>query len=208
MTQQAQVLVRENRLGAGQEVTTVSPQTETPLPEGHERFAAYVAHELRTPLATQRALLELALSDPYANATSWREIGEDVLAACMRQERLLEACLTLARSQGRRPRLETVNLAAIAAEELQAHDLGELESVVALEPARTAGDPDPLEPSSPTSSRTRSATTLSAGGFGSQPAPRQDTLFSRSPTLARSSQPSNSGVSSNPSSDSTRTPWA
>ena len=32
--------------------------------EGRERFAAYVAHELRTPLATQRALVELALADP------------------------------------------------------------------------------------------------------------------------------------------------
>jgi PadR family transcriptional regulator PadR len=32
--------------------------------EGEERFAAYVAHELRSPLATQRALLELALTDP------------------------------------------------------------------------------------------------------------------------------------------------
>ena len=31
---------------------------------GRERFAGYVAHELRTPLATQRALLELALADP------------------------------------------------------------------------------------------------------------------------------------------------
>jgi signal transduction histidine kinase len=40
-----------------------------------------VAHELRTPLASQRALLELALSDPNAGVAIWREIGEDVLAA-------------------------------------------------------------------------------------------------------------------------------
>ena len=108
-------------------------------------FAAYIAHELRTPLATQRALLELALADPSADVAIWREIGGDVLGACMQQERLLEACLTLARSQGSPPRCERVDLASITAEALQAHDVGELESVVALEPARTTGDPALVE---------------------------------------------------------------
>ncbi len=57
------------------------------------RFAGYVAHELRTPMATQRALLELALADRNADVAGWREVGEDVLRACRQQERLLEACL-------------------------------------------------------------------------------------------------------------------
>jgi signal transduction histidine kinase len=109
-----------------------------------ERFAANVAHELRTPLATQRALLELALGDPNADVATWREIGEDVLRACMQQERLLEACLTLARSQGRAQRCEPVDLAAIAADALTARDPSGLESVVVLEPAWTGGDPDLL----------------------------------------------------------------
>jgi signal transduction histidine kinase len=61
-------------------------------------FAAYVAHELRTPLATQQALLELALNDPHADAETWREIGTDVLDACRQQEQLLDACLALSRS--------------------------------------------------------------------------------------------------------------
>jgi signal transduction histidine kinase len=69
--------------------------------EGGEVFAACLAHELRTPLATQRALLELALADPNTDAAGWREIGEDVFAACRQQERLLEACLTLAHSKAR-----------------------------------------------------------------------------------------------------------
>jgi len=110
-----------------------------------ERFAAYVAHELRSPLAAQRALLELALADPGADVACWREIGEDVLGACRRQERLLEACLTLARSEGGLARCEPVDLAAVAAEALRAHDLGGLESVVVLEPAWATGDPDLLE---------------------------------------------------------------
>ena len=48
---------------------------------GEDRFAAYIAHELRTPLATQRALLELALTDPLADTASWRDVAEDVLDA-------------------------------------------------------------------------------------------------------------------------------
>jgi signal transduction histidine kinase len=106
-----------------------------------ERFAAYIAHELRTPLATQRALLELTLTDSRADAASWREVAEDVLEACLQQERLLEACLTLARSRCGVLRQEPVDVAAIAAEALRAHDLSGLESVVVLEPAVACGDP-------------------------------------------------------------------
>jgi len=112
---------------------------------GAERFAAYVAHELRTPLATQRALVELALSDPNADVAGWRETGEHVLGACRQQERLLEACLSLARSRGGLQRCESVDLAGIAADALGAHELGALEPVVLLEPARTTGDPGLLE---------------------------------------------------------------
>jgi signal transduction histidine kinase len=113
--------------------------------QGH--VLAYVAHELRTPLATQRALLELALADTSADVATWREIGGDVLGACMQQERLLEACLTLgrSRSRGRMQRCEPVDLATITAEALRTHDPIELESVVALESARTTGDRDLLE---------------------------------------------------------------
>lgn len=112
---------------------------------GEAGFAATAAHELRTPLATQRALLELALADPNADAATWREIGADVLEACSQQERLLEACLAFARSRGGPRRCEPVDLAVIAADVLDAHDPGGLERVAALEPAWTSGDPDLLE---------------------------------------------------------------
>jgi signal transduction histidine kinase len=110
-----------------------------------ERFAAYLAHELRTPLATQRALLELALADPNTDIAAWRETGEEIFHACRQQERLLEACLTLARSQDSLQRCEPVDLAAVAAETLRAHHPSELESLVALEPAWTSGDPALVE---------------------------------------------------------------
>lgn len=108
-------------------------------------FAAYVAHELRTPLATQRALLELALADPDTEAAAWRETGEDVLRACRQQERLLEACLTLARSRAGLQRSQPVDLAAIAGDALRAHEAGSLECVVALAAAWTTGAPDLVE---------------------------------------------------------------
>jgi signal transduction histidine kinase len=119
-----------------------------PRPENDEArqcFLAYAAHELRTPLATQCALLELTLSDPNTDVVTWREIGEEVLGACRQQERLLEACLTLARSSDSSQRCEPVDLATIATEALRAHDLGGLESDVVLEPASTTGDSGLLE---------------------------------------------------------------
>jgi signal transduction histidine kinase len=108
---------------------------------GQTHFAAYVAHELRQPLATQCALLELALADPEADTATWRETGRAVLGACRQQERLLEACLTLARSQVGTARRDPVDLEEIAAETLRAHDFSGLELVAALKPAPTSGDP-------------------------------------------------------------------
>lgn len=107
------------------------------------QFLAYAAHELRTPLATQRALLELALADADADVATWREIGEDVLCACKQQERLLETCLTLARDSLQRR--EPVDLASIADTTLRAQGRCSLTTVAALEPARTSGDPSLVE---------------------------------------------------------------
>jgi hypothetical protein len=39
--------------------------------EGGHCFVACVAHELRTLLATQRALIELALADPNTDGAAW-----------------------------------------------------------------------------------------------------------------------------------------
>jgi signal transduction histidine kinase len=110
-----------------------------------QRFLAYAAHELRGEIALQLALAEVALADPDADAAALREMGEQVAAACRRQERLLEALLTLSRGECGGPWRETVDLAATAAEVLQAHDHHGLTRITALEPARTAGDPRLVE---------------------------------------------------------------
>src|SRR5215468_7596377 len=74
---QGRVIDREARVGA--EVPPIGRQRAV-MHEGHARFAAYMAHELRTPLATQCALLELALAEPETDVAAWRVIGEDILA--------------------------------------------------------------------------------------------------------------------------------
>ena len=70
-------------------------------PSGEEHFAAYIAHELRTPLATQRTLLELSLADPFVDPTSGEILLEiSSLPACSKN-----ACSRLA---SRSPAVRTV----------------------------------------------------------------------------------------------------
>jgi signal transduction histidine kinase len=78
------------------------------------QFVANASHELRTPLARQRTLVEVALADPEPTVASLRHTCERVLVAGEQQERLIEALLTLARSQRGLDRREPVDLAAVA----------------------------------------------------------------------------------------------
>jgi signal transduction histidine kinase len=78
------------------------------------QFVANASHELRTPLARQRTLIEVALADPAPSVASLQEVCRRVLVTGEQQERLIEALLTLARSQRGLNRREPVDLAAIA----------------------------------------------------------------------------------------------
>jgi signal transduction histidine kinase len=75
------------------------------------QFVANASHELRTPLTRQRTLVELALTDPHRTVGSLSQTCRRVLAAGEQQERLIEALLTLARSQRGLDRREPVDLA-------------------------------------------------------------------------------------------------
>ena len=109
------------------------------------QFVANASHELRTPLARSRTLLEVALRDPGASATSLRAACERALAAGAEQERLIEALLILARGQRGLARREPLDLAATTRDVLAAR--GEqiaargLTMEVTLAPALLAGDP-------------------------------------------------------------------
>jgi signal transduction histidine kinase len=80
------------------------------------QFVANASHELRTPLARQQAMVEVALADPDRSVISLEAVCRRVLAAGQQQERLIEALLTLARSQRGLDRLEPVDLAGLARE--------------------------------------------------------------------------------------------
>ena len=77
------------------------------------QFVANASHELRTPLARQRTLVEVALRDPDATVASMQQTMQRVLATGEEQERLIEALLTLARSQRGLDRREPLDLAAV-----------------------------------------------------------------------------------------------
>ena len=113
--------------------------------EAQRQFVANASHELRTPLARQRTVAEVALSDPGATVQSLRESHERVIAAGEQQERLIEALLTLARSERGLARRESFDLAAVTEAVLTSHHAelahGDLQLEAALDPAPTSGDP-------------------------------------------------------------------
>jgi len=75
---------------------------------------ANASHELRTPLTAERSLLQVALADPDATAETWRSTGEELLQLSDQQERLVDALLTLATSQGGIEQWEPFDLARVA----------------------------------------------------------------------------------------------
>lgn len=85
-------------------------------------FVASASHELRTPLTLTRTLLQTALTDPRPSLAGYRATCQDVLAAGDQQEQLIEALLTLARSQRGLDRRERLDLAAITTNALRARE--------------------------------------------------------------------------------------
>jgi signal transduction histidine kinase len=109
------------------------------------QFVANASHELRTPLTLERTLLELALDDPNATVDSLRQTCEHVLAAGRQQERLIEALLTLSRSQRGLDHRHAVDLAAIAEAATASIDHGDRAVDGSFEAASTSGDPRLVE---------------------------------------------------------------
>lgn len=112
--------------------------------DAQRQFVANASHELRTPLARQRTLLEVALADPEASAGSLSATCRRVLVAGEQQERLIEALLTLARSQRGLARRTPVDLAAVADDVVETRrteaEKRGLTLTADLAPARALGD--------------------------------------------------------------------
>lgn len=113
------------------------------------QFVSYASHELRTPLTLARTLLEMTLADPRPTVATFRKTCEEVLAAGIQQERLIESLLTLARSQRGLDHREPVDLAAVVRKVLRAHEPDAthrgLEMLASISTAPTLGDASLLE---------------------------------------------------------------
>jgi signal transduction histidine kinase len=109
------------------------------------QFVANASHELRTPLTRAQTVAEVALGDPDATVDTLRASHERVLAAGKQQERLIEALLTLARSERGLDEREPFDLATVTATMLHARqeeaEQRGLSIHATLERAETSGDP-------------------------------------------------------------------
>ncbi|HEV2934114.1 MAG TPA: HAMP domain-containing sensor histidine kinase [Streptosporangiaceae bacterium] len=109
------------------------------------RFVANASHELRTPLTVMRTAIDVTLAKPDRTPAQLEAMAAEVRQAVDRAEALIEALLTLARSdRGTGPR-EPLDVAILAEDALDAAAPAIREHPVtvqaALEPAPAIGDP-------------------------------------------------------------------
>jgi signal transduction histidine kinase len=112
--------------------------------ESQRRFVANAGHELRTPLTVMRTCLDVVLAKPAPAPGELHRMGQDVHAA-LDAEQLINALLTLARSDRELTVREPVDLATVAEDALDATDRGDRRLHASLEPAVTSGDQVLLE---------------------------------------------------------------
>lgn len=117
--------------------------------EAQRHFVANAAHELRAPLTLERATLQVTLADPGLTLGALRAACEEVIDNGRQQEQLLEALLTLARSERGLDRQQLLDLAVIAADiassRTQTAAAAGLHLGLALGPAPVFGDPQLIE---------------------------------------------------------------
>ncbi len=101
------------------------------------------AHELRSPIASIRAQLEVALDHP--DGLDWPETARDVHVDTLRLARLTEDLLLLARLDGQHLRRRPTDLAAVCESAAARYTAARVPvRAEAAAPAMVAGDPDAL----------------------------------------------------------------
>jgi signal transduction histidine kinase len=113
--------------------------------EDQRRFIANAGHELRTPLTVMRTAVDVVLAKPEPTRAELIGMGCDVRAAVDHAQALIEALLTLARSDRGQFAREPVDLATVAEDAIDAAAPGAARLHTSLAPAPTTGDPILLE---------------------------------------------------------------
>ncbi|ALG13005.1 sensor histidine kinase [Kibdelosporangium phytohabitans] len=110
---------RIKHTGPNDEVTELAQTFNTMLErldrsfDGQHRFIANASHEMRTPLAVKRALIEITVTRPGTSADAV-QLGESLLEINARHERLIDGLLTLADSENELTERSPVDLADVA----------------------------------------------------------------------------------------------
>ncbi|GIJ54173.1 two-component sensor histidine kinase [Virgisporangium aurantiacum] len=115
--------------------------------EGQRRFIANAGHELRTPLTVMQATLDVVLAKPEPTNAELLGMGQEVRAEVDHAKALIEALLTLARTDRGLGGCDPVDLATSAEDAIDgaALPLDAPRLTTSLAPAPTSGDPILLE---------------------------------------------------------------
>jgi AcrR family transcriptional regulator len=112
--------------------------------DGQRRFVANASHELKTPIAINRTMIEVALERPDA-PDQLRALGREPVAVNARHERLIDGCSRSPARSRRSPPAPRCDLAAIATHVLDETDHGTLTVQRDLAPVPVMGDAVLLE---------------------------------------------------------------
>ena len=112
-----------------------------------QQFIGNASHELKTPLAINRTLIEVALLEDPQQDDRLHHLGTTLLAVNRRHERLIEGLLTLMLSEQQMIDTRPVDLARIAGQVIAAAKSRpeDVDIRAGLDPAECVGDPVLLE---------------------------------------------------------------
>jgi signal transduction histidine kinase len=110
-----------------------------------KRFIANASHELRTPLTVIRTTVDVVLARSSASVGDLRRMGEDVRAETQHADALIDALLTLTRSDGIVQNTEAVPVGDLTRQVVDGLRTDDVSIDVTTSPGVVDGDPSLIE---------------------------------------------------------------